>query len=68
MARQQSLRCVGQRFSRAVKYSRIGRDEPMMFRNFRSYGNAGYAGRDCQPGGDEFASRNVVHMFTPPVG
>src|SRR5437868_4582830 len=34
MARQQSLRCVGQRFSRAVKYSRIGRDEPMMLRNF----------------------------------
>ena len=68
MAGQHSLCCVSQCFSRAVKYSRIGWDEAMMLRDLGSYGDTGCAGRDCQPSSDKFASRDIVHTFTPPVG
>src|SRR5271169_975809 len=68
MASQKSLRRVGQRFSRAVESTGVRRDEPMMLRDFGSDGKPRCTGRHSQPRGDEFASRDSAHNFTPSVG
>src|SRR5208283_1481749 len=68
MAGQKSLRRVGQRFSRAVKSFRVRRDESIMLCGFSSHGNPRCAGRHSQPRGDQFASRDIAHNFTPSAG
>src|SRR5262249_42597298 len=61
VARQETVRCVRQRFAGAEHPAAIRRAQPVAIRHPYGCGETGYACGCREPGGDQFSPRDLAH-------